>query len=56
MAGSKKTEATALWQRRVKVAMPRARKLLESTAWALLDDTGRKIIDDSIDSFLEVEM
>ncbi|KAI4600340.1 hypothetical protein KJ359_000694 [Pestalotiopsis sp. 9143b] len=54
MVANKKSEATSLWQRRVKVAMPKADKILETTAWTLLGGVDRKIIRDQIDSFLEV--
>lgn len=57
MAGNKKkSQATSLWQRRVKVAMPKARQALQTTAWALLEEKDQKVIEDHIDKFLEVEM
>ncbi|KAF3011535.1 hypothetical protein G7054_g3283 [Neopestalotiopsis clavispora] len=54
MVANKKSEATSLWQRRVKVAMPKADKILETTAWTLLGGVDRKIIRDQIDAFLEI--
>ncbi|KAK6078929.1 hypothetical protein SCUP515_04368 [Seiridium cupressi] len=54
MAGNKKSEATSLWQRRVKVAMPKADKVLEGTAYSLLEATDRKVIRDAVDKLLEV--
>ncbi|KAH8205335.1 hypothetical protein TruAng_000582 [Truncatella angustata] len=57
MAGNKKkSHATSLWQRRVKVAMPKAKQALKTTAYALLDESGQKVIEDAIDKILEVEI